>query len=131
MDQQITQVSTFDLVSTMNHTTCSIKKVNADEASMFIFKSHLLYTMANANIPPVLVPMIQSNNSMIGLLAILSMVISMSIKIKPLMPPPSRHSTRSPCGLRPMCQWSGLTTGLFDVKPWSAREGIYTRNFHY
>ena len=83
--------------------------------------------MANANIPPVLVPMIQSNNSVIGLLAILSMVISMSIKIKPLMPPPSRHNTRSPSGLRPICKWSGES---LDVTAWPAKKskGFYIGN---
>ena len=86
------------------HLTCPFQKNSSR-------KCNLLYTMANANIPPVLVPMIQSNKSTILLLVIFSMVINISIKIKPLIPPPSKHNTRSPFASRPTCNccWSEKT----------------------
>lgn len=53
------------------------------------------WTMARARIPPVLVPATQSKSSLVGLPASFSRAISIWIRTSPLIPPPSRHSSRS------------------------------------
>ena len=67
---------------------------------------------ANANIPPVLVPPIQSNNSVMGLPVISSMASSICISTRPLIPPPSIARTES----RPVFSLN-IDLALFGIEP--------------
>ena len=61
-----------------------------------IGKGFLPYTRVSATIPPVDVPMIQSNSSVIFLPVASSSCIRASICTKPFIPPPSRNSNLLP-----------------------------------
>lgn len=53
------------------------------------------WIIARAKMPPVLVPATQSKSSLVGRPASLSRAINIWINTRPLIPPPSRHRSRS------------------------------------